>query len=102
MAESVRVNLSVPRSVDAVLNELAAVTGRSKASLIMEAVGYQLPAWQRFLDRARTGMIAPTRDGSEYVYTAQDSSGDYGVLFRQRTDDISGDSRTQLTSYAPG
>jgi len=62
MAESVRVNLSVPRSVDAVLDELAAVTGRSKASLVMEAVGYQLPAWQRFLDRARTGTIAPTRD----------------------------------------
>jgi len=62
MAESVRVNLSVPGAVDAVLDELATVTGRSKASLVMEAVGYQLPAWQRFLERVRSGKIALTRD----------------------------------------
>jgi hypothetical protein len=62
VAESVRVNLSVPGAVDAVLEELTSVTGRSKASLVMEAVGYQLPAWQRFLERARTGQIAMTRE----------------------------------------
>ncbi len=62
MAESVRVNLSVPGAVDTVLDELATVTGRSKASLVMEAVGYQLPTWQRFLERVRSGKIAPTRD----------------------------------------
>lgn len=62
MAESVRVNLSVPEAVDAVLDELATVTGRSKASLVMEAVGYQLPVWQRFLERVRSGKIALTRD----------------------------------------
>lgn len=62
MAESVRVNLSVPGPVNAVLDELALVTGRSKALLVMEAVGYQLPAWQRFLERTKTGKIALTRN----------------------------------------
>jgi hypothetical protein len=62
MAEAVRVNLSVPAEVDAVLEALGTVTGRGKASLVMEAVGYQLPAWRRFLERQKAKGIAPSRD----------------------------------------
>ncbi len=62
VAESVRVNLSVSAEVDAVLKELATVTGRSKSSLIMEAVGYQLPPWRRFLERLQTAKIALSRE----------------------------------------
>jgi len=62
MAQAVRVNLSVPAEVDAVLEALGTVTGRGKASLVMEALGYQLPYWQRFLERQKAKEIAPSRD----------------------------------------
>ena len=53
MAGSVRVNLSVPARVDAVLAEVAVMTGRSKAAVIMEAVGYQLATWQGRIGRSK-------------------------------------------------
>lgn len=62
MGQAVRINLSVPAEVDAALEELGTVTGRSKSSLVMEAVGYQLPTWRRFLERLRAEKIAPTRE----------------------------------------
>ncbi len=45
MPKSVRVNLSVPPQIDALLTDLAALTGRSKASWVMEAIEFQLPSW---------------------------------------------------------
>jgi hypothetical protein len=65
MARAVRINLSVPAAVDALLKELATATGRGKASLVMEALGYQLPAWRRFLDRVKTGKLALSREERE-------------------------------------
>ena len=62
MAQSVRINLSVPPAVDVVLEELSKLTSRSKSSLVMEAVGYQLPPWRRFLERVKSGQIALSRD----------------------------------------
>ena len=41
--KSVRVNLSVPADVDAVLSGLAAKTGTSKASFVMQALRWYLP-----------------------------------------------------------
>lgn len=40
---SVRVNLSVPADVDAILSGLAAKTGTSKASFVMQALRWYLP-----------------------------------------------------------
>ena len=40
---SVRVNLSVPADVDAILSGLAAKTGASKASFVMQALTWYLP-----------------------------------------------------------
>ena len=40
---SIRVNLSVPRQVDAVLTGLAEATGASKASFVMQALLWYLP-----------------------------------------------------------
>lgn len=45
MPKGVRVNLSVPPEIDALLTDLAKLTGRSKASWVMEAVEFQLPSW---------------------------------------------------------
>jgi hypothetical protein len=50
MPKGVRVNLSVPPEMDALLTDLARLTGRSKASWVMEAVEFQLPSWH---DRRR-------------------------------------------------
>lgn len=41
--KSVRVNLSVPADVDAILSGLAAETGTSKASFVMQALRWYLP-----------------------------------------------------------
>lgn len=41
---SVRVNLSVPADVDALLSGLAAKTGASKASFVMQALRWYLPS----------------------------------------------------------
>ena len=41
--KSVRVNLSVPSDVDAILSGLAAKTGTSKASFVMQALRWYLP-----------------------------------------------------------
>lgn len=49
MAKGVRVNLSVSDKIDDLLTELAQLSGRSKASWVMEAVGYQLPNWHKQL-----------------------------------------------------
>lgn len=45
VAKGVRVNLSVPERIDQVLTDLAELTGRSKASWVMEAIEFQLPSW---------------------------------------------------------
>lgn len=62
MEGSVRINLSVPSEVDAVISRLAEATGRSKAAVIMEAVGYSLAQWKAYLrnlDRVeRAGVVA--------------------------------------------
>ena len=55
MAKGVRVNLSVPERFDAVLCELAKLSGRSKASWVMEAIEFQLPAWWKRLDAMKFG-----------------------------------------------
>lgn len=49
MAKGVRVNLSVSEQIDGLLTELAQLSGRSKASFVMEAVGFQLPNWRKQL-----------------------------------------------------
>ena len=54
MRGSVRVNLSVPVPVDEVLSEMANMTGRTKAAVIMEAVGWFLTDWKRQIRRERT------------------------------------------------
>lgn len=41
--KSVRVNLSVPADVDAILSGLVAKTGTSKASFVMQALNWYLP-----------------------------------------------------------
>ena len=53
MRGSVRVNLSVPVPVDEVLSEMANMTGRTKAAVIMEAIGYFLMDWKRQIRRER-------------------------------------------------
>lgn len=55
MAKGVRVNLSVPERFDAVLRELAKHSGRSKASWVMEAIEFQLPAWWKRLEAMKYG-----------------------------------------------
>ena len=55
MAKGVRVNLSVPDRFDAVLRELAQHSGRSKASWVMEAIEFQLPAWWKRLAAMKHG-----------------------------------------------
>lgn len=47
MAKGVRVNLSVSDEIDGLLSELAQLSGRSKASWVMEAIGYQIPNWHK-------------------------------------------------------
>ena len=42
--KSVRVNLSVPADVDAILSGLATKTGTSKASFVMQALNWYLPS----------------------------------------------------------
>ena len=53
MGKSVRVNLSVPQQVDAVLVAYSELTGRTKAAVVMEAVGLQLSNWNRVVWQAR-------------------------------------------------
>jgi hypothetical protein len=55
LAKGVRVNLSVPERFDAVLCELAKHSGRSKASWVMEAIEFQLPAWWKRLEAMKYG-----------------------------------------------
>ena len=55
MAKGVRVNLSVPERFDTVLCELAKHSGRSKASWVMEAIEFQLPAWWKRLEAMKYG-----------------------------------------------
>ncbi len=43
IGKSVRVNLSVPADVDAILSGLAVKTGTSKASFVMQALRWYLP-----------------------------------------------------------
>ena len=79
MAGSVRVNLSVPERVDAVVSAQADMTGRSKAAVIMEAVGYFLPQWERDIrreqfSRRREG-AAPPSGGSQAVAPVEPSAG---------------------------
>jgi hypothetical protein len=73
MAESVRVNLSVPGKVDAVLSQMAELTGRSKAALIMEAVGYQLPTWTGRIGRMK--QLAAGADNAPVAQTLAALSG---------------------------
>lgn len=49
MSDSVRVNLTVPAKIDALLTELSAASGISKSALVMEAIGWALPHWRRQL-----------------------------------------------------
>jgi hypothetical protein len=46
---SVRVNLSVPIQIDRVLKEICNQTGQSKASLVQEALTWQLPRLRQLL-----------------------------------------------------
>jgi hypothetical protein len=61
-AGSVRVNLSVPAEMDAVLSELAAITGRAKASYATEALSWYLPRLYALLGELRERSTAPTVD----------------------------------------
>ena len=55
MAKGVRVNLSLPARFDQVLCELAKHSGRSKASWVMEAIEFQVPAWWKRLEAMKYG-----------------------------------------------
>jgi hypothetical protein len=57
MAVSVRINLSVPGKMDALLGELSAATGQSKASFVMEALTWYLPR----LKALRSELASPAR-----------------------------------------
>src|SRR5688572_5017484 len=55
MGKGVRVNLSVPGNIDALLTELAEVSGRSKASWVMEALGRYVPELHKSLEALKFG-----------------------------------------------
>ena len=55
MAKGVRVNLSVPERFDQVLGALAKLSGRSKASWVMEAIEFQYPAWCKRMEAMKWG-----------------------------------------------
>jgi len=60
---SIRVNLSVPRKVDAVLTGLAEATGASKASFVMQALLWYLPELRAKLAEydAHKGALEPSK-----------------------------------------
>lgn len=66
---SVRVNLTLPGELDAVLGELAALTGRGKASFAAEAVTWYLPRLQGLLQAVQGRKASPGAlgDGSGAV-----------------------------------
>ncbi len=63
MAGSVRVNLSVPDRVHAVLAMQAEMTGRTIAAVVMDAVGQLLPLWERDIRREQ---YLRRREASEF------------------------------------
>ena len=68
-----RVNLTIPEQMDALLERLAAVTGRTKASFILDAVTVQMDHWYRWVKRLETeggSTVAPDAD-SEQKLTRQ-------------------------------
>src|SRR4051812_9398453 len=54
LPKSVRVNLSLPPEIDVVVSRAAEVTGRSKAAIVMEALGWYLPKLRRNLETVRS------------------------------------------------
>lgn len=48
-----RLNLTIPEHFDDLLGELAELSGRSKASYVLDALKYALPHWQRDLRHLR-------------------------------------------------
>jgi hypothetical protein len=44
-----RLNLSIPPQMDALLERMCAATGRSKASFALECMSAQMGYWHRFL-----------------------------------------------------
>jgi hypothetical protein len=74
LAKGVRVNLSLPERFDAVLAELANHSGRSKASWVMEAIEFQLPAWWKRLEAMKYGTpleVLPSADNRGRVELAR-------------------------------
>lgn len=63
--DAARVNLTLPRPVDDLVAELAAVTGQSKSSVIASYLVWQLPQLRAWLDAyqgRRASPSAPTGD----------------------------------------
>jgi len=58
MAKSIRLNLSVPLPIDAVLTALAEAQGVSKASIVVGQMARALPYWQKDLKLLRAGRAA--------------------------------------------
>lgn len=65
MGKSVRVNLSISEAVDEVLSSYADLTGRSKAAVVMEAVGLQLPAWREWIKARASSDVSTVKGASD-------------------------------------
>lgn len=61
--DTARVNLTLPRPVDHLVAELAAVTGQSKSSVIASYLVWQLPQLRAWLDAYRGERPSPSATG---------------------------------------
>lgn len=53
--ETARINLTIPAPVDALIAEMAAITGQSKSSLIASILTFQMPRLRDWLDSYQPG-----------------------------------------------
>lgn len=63
MAKSVRVNLSLPPEMAAVVAEVAEATGRSAAGVVMEALAWRLPYFRTWLKEAQASVMSSPQAG---------------------------------------
>ena len=79
-----RLNLTLPPEIDRELDRVARVTGRSKASFIVEAVTALLPRWRRLV-RELDGPGSEKRPGITSTSTRPTRRSDEGkAAFRLR------------------
>jgi Tol biopolymer transport system component len=67
-----------------------------QATISSAADGSNRRAWP--LDLLASPLVVVSRDGSQVVFTSEDPSGRYGVLYIQGSEDIKGTTRRQITN----